>query len=65
MNNVYNGKRRNIHIRHNLVKELLKNGVISLEFVRSERNLVNPLTKGLTRKLVLVTSREIGFKPLC
>ena len=64
MNNVYNGKRRHIRIRHGLIRELLKNGVISLEFVRSERNL-SPLTKGLTRKLVLELLRKMGLKPLC
>ena len=63
MNNVYNGKRRHICIRHSSIKELLKNGVISLEFVRSERNLTDPLNKGLTRKLVLESSREMGLKP--
>lgn len=64
MNNVYNGKRRHIRIRHDSVRELLKNGVNSLEFVRSERNL-SPLTKGLTRKLVLELLRKMGLKPLC
>jgi hypothetical protein len=65
INNVYNGKRRHIRVRHSSVRELLKNGVISLEFVRSERNLADPLTKGLTRKLVLESSREMGLKPMC
>jgi hypothetical protein len=47
------------------VRELLKNGVISLEFVRSKKNLEDPLAKGLTRKLVLESLREMGLKPLC
>ncbi|KAL0348559.1 UNVERIFIED_CONTAM: Retrovirus-related Pol polyprotein from transposon TNT 1-94 [Sesamum angustifolium] len=50
-NYAYNGKRRHIRLRHSAVKELLKNGIISLDYVRSERNLADPLTKGLTRKL--------------
>jgi len=49
---VYNGKRRHIHIRHGVVKQLLKNGVICLEIVRSERNLVDPLTKELSRRVI-------------
>ena len=65
MNNVYNGKRRHIRIRHDSVRELLKNGVNSLEFVRSERNLADSLTKGLTRKLVFESSREMWLKTLC
>jgi len=32
---------------------LLKHGVISLEYVRSEKNLADPLMKGLPRKVVL------------
>jgi len=37
-------------IRHSVLKKMLKHGVISLEYVRSERNLADPLTKGLTRE---------------
>ena len=44
-NRVYNGKRRHIRIRLSTVKQLLKHGVISLQYVRSEKNLANPLTK--------------------
>ncbi|KAL0401677.1 UNVERIFIED_CONTAM: Retrovirus-related Pol polyprotein from transposon TNT 1-94 [Sesamum latifolium] len=63
-NYTYNGKRRHIRIRHGAVKELLKGGIISLEYVRSERNLADPLTKGLTRRIILETSRAMGLKPL-
>ncbi|KAL0287408.1 UNVERIFIED_CONTAM: hypothetical protein Scaly_2765200 [Sesamum calycinum] len=52
-NFAYNGIRRHIRIRHGTVKELFKNGIISLEYVRSERNLTDPLTKGLTRRIIL------------
>ncbi|KAA0038918.1 Retrovirus-related Pol polyprotein from transposon TNT 1-94 [Cucumis melo var. makuwa] len=44
-NSVYNGKSRHIRLRHAVVKQLLKEGTISLEFVRSEKNLADPLTK--------------------
>ena len=59
-NSVYNGKKRHIRIIHGEVKQLLKNGVISLEYVRSERNLADPITKGLTRKMVFESSRGWG-----
>ena len=62
-NSVYNGKRRDIHLRHGAVKQLLKEGTISLEFVRFEKNLADPLTKGLTRKVVLDSSVNMGLKP--
>ncbi|KAA0063384.1 Retrovirus-related Pol polyprotein from transposon TNT 1-94 [Cucumis melo var. makuwa] len=62
-NSVYNGKSRHIRLRHVVVKQLLKEGTISLEFVRSEKNLADPLTKGLTRKMVLDSSVNMGLKP--
>ncbi|KAL0290771.1 UNVERIFIED_CONTAM: Retrovirus-related Pol polyprotein from transposon TNT 1-94 [Sesamum angustifolium] len=63
-NYAYNGKRRHIRLRHSAVKELLKNGIISLDYVRSKRNLADPLTKGLTRRIILETSRTMWLKPL-
>ncbi|KAL0359786.1 UNVERIFIED_CONTAM: Retrovirus-related Pol polyprotein from transposon TNT 1-94 [Sesamum angustifolium] len=63
-NYAYNGKRRHIRIRHGVEKELLKNGIISLDYVRSERNFADPLTKGLTRRIILETSRAMELKPL-
>ncbi|KAK4386041.1 hypothetical protein Sango_2474700 [Sesamum angolense] len=44
-NYAYNGQRRHIRIRYGAVKEFLKNWIISLDYVRSERNLADPLTK--------------------
>ncbi|KAL0323616.1 UNVERIFIED_CONTAM: Retrovirus-related Pol polyprotein from transposon TNT 1-94 [Sesamum angustifolium] len=63
-NYAYNGKRRHIRLKHSAVKALLKNGIISLDYVRSERNLADPLTKGLTRRIIQETSRAMGLKPL-
>jgi len=34
-NKNYNGKNRHIQLRHNLVKQLLKSGIISINYVRS------------------------------
>ncbi|KAK4407972.1 hypothetical protein Sango_0378200 [Sesamum angolense] len=62
-NYAYNSKRRHIRIRHDVVKELLKNGIFSLEYVRSERNLADPFTKGLTRRVILETSRAMELNP--
>ncbi|KAA0038000.1 Retrovirus-related Pol polyprotein from transposon TNT 1-94 [Cucumis melo var. makuwa] len=62
-NSVYNGKSRHTRLRHAVVKQLLKERTISLEFVRSEKNLADPLTKGLTRKVVLDSSVNMGLKP--
>ena len=43
---------------------MLETGVISLEFVRSELNLADPLTKPLNKKLVEETLRGMGFMPI-
>ncbi|RVW58748.1 Retrovirus-related Pol polyprotein from transposon TNT 1-94 [Vitis vinifera] len=42
---VYNGKSRHISIRHEYVRQLIQNGIISISFVRSSGNLANPFTK--------------------
>ena len=63
-NKIYNGKKRHIRLRHNIVRQLISNGVISMEFVWSEKNLADPLTKGLTRQLVYDTSRGMRLKPI-
>ena len=54
---IYNGKSRHVRLRHNIVRQLIDNGVMSLDFVRSKRNLADPLTKPLARRLVSETSR--------
>jgi len=63
-NKSYNEKNRHIQLRHNLVKQLLKSGTISIDYVKSEQNLANPLTKPLGRKMILETSRGMRLKPL-
>jgi len=44
-NKTYNGKKRHIQLRHNLVKKLLNSGMVSIDYVKSGWNLANPLTK--------------------
>ena len=63
-NKTYNGKNRHIELRHNVVKQLLKNGIISIDYVKSEGNLVDPLTKPLWRNMILETSRGMVHKPI-
>ena len=61
---MFNGKNMHICLRHNIVLQLLETGVISLDFVRSKLNLVDPLPKPLNRKLVEQTSRRMGLLPI-
>ena len=61
---IFNGNNRHIRLRQNIVRQLLETWVISLEFVRLELNLVDPLTKPLNKKLVEETSRGMGLMPI-
>ena len=66
-NDMYNGKlrhisRRHISRRHNTVRQLLSNGIISIDYIKSKDNLANPLTKGLTREQVNCTSSGMRLK---
>jgi len=56
---------KNIDIyKHKNVKHLFSNEIISINYVNSKENIVDPLTKSLLRKLVYSSSRAIGLKPL-
>ncbi|GKC56932.1 hypothetical protein Tco_1084530, partial [Tanacetum coccineum] len=61
-NQMYNVKYRHLGVSHSMIRELITNGVISIEFVRSQRNLAEHLTKGLTRDLVLKSAEGMGLK---
>ena len=56
-NKSLNGKNWHIWLRHDVVKQLLKDEVISIDYVKSEMNLTNFLTKPLGRMMILETSR--------
>ena len=43
---------------------MLKDGIISIDYVKSEINLADPLTKPLGRKMISETSREMGLIPV-
>jgi hypothetical protein len=63
-NSVYNGKSRHIRCRHKTIKQLLSTGIISIQYVRSKENIADPLTKGLPRKQIKLTSMGMGLKPI-
>ncbi|KAH9656699.1 hypothetical protein KPL70_022787 [Citrus sinensis] len=63
-NKVYNGKSRHISLRHEYMKQLIADGVINIVYVRTNKNLADPLTKGLSRDLVKDTSYGMRLKPL-
>ncbi|GJV57165.1 hypothetical protein Tco_1458170 [Tanacetum coccineum] len=56
---IYNGKSRHLGVRHSMIRELIMDGVISIEFVRSQHNLADHLTNGLVRDLVIKYSNGL------
>ena len=60
-NKIYNEKSRHIHLRYKIVKQLLDDGIISPDYVRSELNISDPFTKPLGRKLVENTLKGMRF----
>jgi len=48
-----------MHLRvgHKFIRNLITHDIISLNFVRSERNITDPFTKGLTCQQVLESLR--------
>ena len=63
-NKAFNGKNRHIRLKHEIVKLLLNDGIISIDYVKSEVNLADPLTKPLGIKLILETSSVMKLKPI-
>ncbi|GJV91907.1 hypothetical protein Tco_1539720 [Tanacetum coccineum] len=59
-----NGKSRHLGVRHSMIRELITNGVISIEFVRSQQNLDDHLTKGLARDLAIKSTEGMGLKSI-
>ena len=59
--NIYNDKSRHIRRRQNTIKQLLSNGVISIQYVKSKENIADPLTKGLPKEKIIYTSRGMGL----
>jgi len=58
----FNEKRRHSRLRHKVVKERLENEVISLDFLKSEKNLADPVRKGLCGKMIFDTSRGMVLR---
>ncbi|GJT21196.1 zinc finger, CCHC-type containing protein [Tanacetum coccineum] len=59
---MYNGKSRHLGVRHNIICEMITNGDVSIEFVRSQQNLAYHLTKGLAIDLVIKSAERMGLK---
>ena len=54
---MYNDKSRHIYHKHNIIKHLLSNRVVSIDSVNLKKNIMDPLTKGLSKEFVYNSSR--------
>nr|GEZ50809.1 zinc finger, CCHC-type [Tanacetum cinerariifolium] len=61
-NKVYNGKYRHISLRHAYIKELISNGIITIEYIRSCKNLADPFTKVWVAIWLYVNGFGVGKK---
>ena len=60
--NMYNDKSRFIRRRHNTIRQMLSNGIIVIDYVKSKDSTPDPFTKGLPRELVDKASKGMGLK---
>lgn len=61
---VYNGKFRHISLRHEYVRQLISDGVITIIYIKSCNNLADPLIKGLSRDMTRSTSAGFGLRQI-
>jgi uncharacterized membrane protein len=54
---MYNDKSRHIHHKHNIIKHLLSNRIVSIDSVYLKKYIMDPLTKGLSKEFVYNSSR--------
>ncbi|GKC37235.1 zinc finger, CCHC-type containing protein, partial [Tanacetum coccineum] len=59
---MYIRKSRHLGARHSMIRELITNEVIFIEFVMSQQNLANYLMKGLARDLVTKSAGGMRLK---
>ncbi|BAT89843.1 hypothetical protein VIGAN_06094400 [Vigna angularis var. angularis] len=60
---VYNGKSRHIGVRHSYVQGLIKDGIITIDFVRKMFNLADEFTKALTKDSISRMTIGIRMEP--
>jgi len=55
-----------IHIKRRLktVRKLRNSEVITVAYVQTEKNLADSFTKGLSRNVIEIASREMGMRPM-
>ena len=64
--NTKDNSKSNKHIKRRLktVRKMKNSGVIAVSYVKSENNLADPFTKGLSRNVISVMSKDMGMRPI-
>ncbi|WVZ55766.1 hypothetical protein U9M48_006388 [Paspalum notatum var. saurae] len=55
---------RHVRRRVKSVRKMRHSGVISVTYIQTEKNLADPFTKGLSRNVIDIASREMGLRPI-
>lgn len=58
-NRYYNGNKRQTRRKYNTVRDSISKGSVRVHHVCTDENLVDPLTKGLTKEKIHNTSKKI------
>ena len=60
----YDGNSRQVRLKHNHVRRLVEEGVISLQYLKSRFNFADPLSKELGKDLMVETCNGMGIEPV-
>jgi len=58
---MYYGKFRHICYRHNTIKHFLSNEIIFIDYIKSKKNIMDSLTKDLSRELLYNSSMRMSL----
>ena len=46
------------------IRKMRNSGVIAVSYVKTENNLADPFTKGLSRDVIFMMSKDMGMRPV-
>jgi hypothetical protein len=66
VNSAKDNAKLTIHIKRRLktVRKLRNSGVITVSYIQTDKNMTDPFTKGLSRNVIEIASREMGMRPM-
>jgi hypothetical protein len=66
VNSAKNNAKSTRHIKRHLksVRKLRNSRVIAMAYVQTDKNLADPFTKGLSRNVIEIASKEMGMRPM-